>query len=89
VVFPQDETTWIPGSRRLKSTRPDADGGFAFDLPAGTYLVGVVTAGRTARATSPDVLAQLRPQAVTVIVPRGHVVQQDLRIGTRASPKDR
>jgi hypothetical protein len=89
VVFPQDETTWIPGSRRLKSTRPDADGGFAFDLPAGTYLVGVVTAGRTARATSPDVLAQLRPQAVTVIVPRGHVVQQDLRIGTRASPMDR
>ena len=38
VVFPEDESLWIPGSRFLRSTRPDKDGRFSMTgLPAGSY----------------------------------------------------
>ena len=38
VVFAEDETLWIPGSRFVRTTRPDPDGRFSIaGLPAGTY----------------------------------------------------
>ena len=38
VVFPEDPDLWMPGSRFVRTTRPDGEGRFSISsLPAGTY----------------------------------------------------
>lgn len=80
VAFSTSETDWIPGSRRVKVIRVAPDGEFSVDLPSGAYYLGVVTSTVIAQATSPDLLSQLKKSSVTVVVQRGQIVRQDLKV---------
>ena len=44
IAMPADRAYWLPGSRRIVSTRPDANGRYVFrGLPAGEYRIAVTT----------------------------------------------
>jgi hypothetical protein len=44
IAMPADREYWVPGSRRITSTRPDANGRYLFrGLPAGDYRIAVTT----------------------------------------------
>jgi len=79
IAFSVTESDWRVGGRRLKMVRPDADGHFECELPAGTYYVGVVTPLSSAAVTS-EMLRWLALSSVRVAVPRGELVYQGLRV---------
>jgi hypothetical protein len=82
VVFPVDERLWTPGSWRVRSTRPSTDGAYTVHgLPAGEYLVAVLTDLQAEDLHSTSILRALAPMAVRVAVSDGQAARQDLRIG--------
>jgi hypothetical protein len=82
VVFTQDRSLWLPGSRRIRVVRPATDGVFqATGLPAGTYALAAVENAEQTNISDPVFLDQLLPSAVTVTLSEGEKRQQDLRTG--------
>jgi hypothetical protein len=81
VAFAADDRYWVPQSHRLGVVRVNADGTYRVqDLPAGDYLLGVVTADVADDVRSPDFLKQLAPAAVRVTVRDGETTTQNLRV---------
>jgi protocatechuate 3,4-dioxygenase beta subunit len=65
VVIPADRTYWMPGSRRIFSTRPAADGKYRFPaLPAGDYCLVAIADITQIDMTDPAILEQLAAAAV-------------------------
>jgi hypothetical protein len=81
VLFSVDEEYWTVQSRRVASTRPDSSGAFAInDVPDGAYYVGVVTDVEPGKLGRPELLRDIAPAAVRVLVTEGATVSQDVRI---------
>jgi len=83
IVFPVDRTLWVPGSRRVRSTRPGSDGRFSIrDLPPGDYLIVALTDVEPNEWQNSSFLADIAASGVKVSITEGGVTAQTLRIGT-------
>jgi hypothetical protein len=82
VLFPLEPTLWLPGSRRIRTTRPATDGRFIFRgaLP-GDYYLGALTDLEPGEWNDPTLLNQLVPTSVKVTLRDGQTTLQDFRIG--------
>jgi len=81
IVFPADQKYWQPGTRRIQSLRPGADGHFRFqNLPAGDYLIAAVTDVEPGEWFDPKFLAQLVGASTKIQLTDGEKKTQSLRI---------
>jgi hypothetical protein len=81
IAFSTDRSYWLPRSRRVKSMRPAADGGFLVrGLPAGEYYVAALTDVEPGQWYDAAFLAQLVDSAAKVTIREGARTVQDLRI---------
>jgi hypothetical protein len=84
VVFPSDKAYWIPGSRRIVTSRPGTDGRFVLSgpglntLPPGDYLVAAVTDIDRDEQFDPAFLASIVPAAIPVQLGPGEKKTQNL-----------
>jgi len=82
IVAAEDRRYWTPNSRRIATTRPDVDGRYTFTgLPAGEYLVAVVSDIEPGGQFDPEFLSSLGGAAVHVTITDGGTHVQDVRIG--------
>jgi beta-lactamase regulating signal transducer with metallopeptidase domain/uncharacterized protein (DUF2141 family) len=81
IVFAADPQYWVPGSRRIQATRPSSDGKFSVrGLPAGDYLMAVVSDIEGGQWYDPSLLAQLKSAATPIHLADGDQKTQDLRM---------
>jgi hypothetical protein len=81
VVFAQDRDRWMPGSRYLRSGRPDQDGRFKLSgLPPGEYYVIALDYLDQDAWTEPEYLERVRNRATSVSINEGESKSVDLRI---------
>lgn len=81
VLFPADKSLWYPGSLRVLTTRPGADGLFTFrDLLAGEYRLAALTDVEDDELRSTAFLESLIASSVTLTVKEGATTRQDIRI---------
>ena len=86
VAFPADEAYWTPLSRRIKSTRPGADGRYDFaGLPAGEYKVAATTDLTGSDLQDHGVLAELATHAIAVTLAPAEKKTVDLKLGGGAA----
>jgi hypothetical protein len=84
IVFPEDKTYWVFGSRRILITRPGTDGRFTLSgagpttLPPGKYLLAAVTDIDRDEQFDPAFLAAVAPAAVPLTIAPGEKKVQDL-----------
>jgi hypothetical protein len=84
VVFARDRNHWTPTGRRIRSTRPAADGKYSMPaLPPGEYLVTAVTDLEPGEQYDPAFLDVLSRAALPITIGEGEKKTQDLRLGTR------
>lgn len=82
VVIPADRDYWLPGSRRIKSVRPDINGHYVFrGLPPGDYRVAATTDLVQSDLGDPSALVQLANQSAPVSLGLGETKVFDLKIG--------
>jgi hypothetical protein len=80
VLFPEDQSAWLPQSRRIQSTRAAADGGYAFrNVPVGRYFVAVTEDAEPGEWFDPAFLQRLLPAAVRLDVAASQAITLDLR----------
>ncbi len=84
VVFAQNREVWGPGSRFVRTARPDQDGRFKVNgLPAGSYYaVAIEYIDPADDATDPEFLDRIRDRAVTISLGDGETKTQDLKLTT-------
>ena len=82
VVFAADSKRWGPGSRYLRTTRPDQDGRFKISgVVAAEYSVIAVDRLETpGQWTDPEFLQRISPNATTVTIIEGETKTVDLKI---------
>lgn len=86
VVFPADKAYWIPGSRRILTTRSGTDGQYRLGgpglitLPAGDYLLAAVSELDKDEQFDPAFLTSLQAAAVRVTLQPGEKKTQNLAI---------
>jgi hypothetical protein len=84
LVFPEDKTLWVTGSRRIVTTRPGTDGRFSLSgpgpttLPAGKYLLAAVTDIDRNEQFDPAFLASIVPAAAPITLQASEKKIQDL-----------
>jgi hypothetical protein len=82
IAFAVDRAFWLPSSRRLRSVRPDTDGGFRLDdLPPGEYYLAALTEADSTEWQSPAYLDQVIAAAVKVALGDNEKKIQNLRVG--------
>lgn len=82
VALPSDERYWIYGTRRIKSTRPDASGRYTFSgLPPGTYRIAAVTELDQGDLQNQTFLRELAASSAEVSVAVGEKKTFDLKLG--------
>jgi hypothetical protein len=85
VVFTLDQSFWLPGARRIRTTRPATDGAFvAGGLPAGEYGIAAVEDLEGAVMYDAGFLTRLLPSAVRVTLGEGESRRQDYRVAAEA-----
>ena len=81
VVFPEERSQWLDGSRRFRSTKTATDGTFTLtDLPAGRYHLGATTVMLSAPGRDHAVLDALVPVSVGFTLDRHEQKVIDVRI---------
>ncbi|MEZ5319909.1 MAG: hypothetical protein R2752_21075, partial [Vicinamibacterales bacterium] len=81
VVVPADRSLWRPNARRIRSTRPDTTGAFAFrDLPGGGYLLAALTDVEPSDLGQTTFLEQVAAEAIPVTIRDGETTEQRVRI---------
>jgi hypothetical protein len=86
ILFPVEQSLWLPQARRIQGVRPSADGAYIFrNLPAGSYLVVAADDVETGEWFDPAVLQRLAPAAVRITIADGEQKVQDLRVGAGGS----
>jgi hypothetical protein len=86
VLFPEDKSYWLPGSRRILTVRPGTDGRFTFAgagplaVPPGRYLLAAVTDISRDEQFDPSFLSALVPTAAALTIQAGESKTQDLTI---------
>jgi len=68
VILPADASRRYPGSRRIRTVRPDTTGRFAVALPAGSYLIALVDEPMPETIRDMRFLEELVPLATPVTV---------------------
>jgi hypothetical protein len=82
VLFSADRTHWIPGSRRIRTTRPATDGAFSIrGIPPGEYYLAALTDLDANESNDPALLDELIKTAARVTLRDGETTKQDFRIG--------
>ena len=82
VAAAADPRFWIPGSRRIVSTRPDTSGRYVFrSLPPGDYFLAALTDLEPGRQFDPELLRTLAAGSVRVTLAEGAKLAQGLRVG--------
>jgi carboxypeptidase family protein len=82
LIFSSDRTHWVPGSRRIRMTRPATDGAFSTQgLPPGEYYLAALADLEAGEWNDPALLEQLVPFAITIRLREGQTTTQDVRIG--------
>jgi Carboxypeptidase regulatory-like domain len=82
-VFPQDRDKWTPGSRYLRSGRPDQDGRFKLtSLPPGDYFVIALDYMDASEWTDPEFLERIRTKATRLSISEGETKSVDLKVTT-------
>jgi hypothetical protein len=82
IVAPVDERYWLPGARRILTTRPATDGWYQFaSLPSGSYMIGAVDDLEQGQQFDRDFLHTLAGAAVRVTVTDGTRTTQNLHVG--------
>jgi hypothetical protein len=82
VLFPTDQTLWLPQSRRIQGVRPSADGTYSFrSLPPGEYHLAAIDDVEPGEWFDPAFLQRLLPAAMKIAVADGEQKVQDIRIG--------
>lgn len=80
-IFPQDPDQWLWPSARVRVARVDTDGGFRFpSVLAGTYVLAAFRESLLERSTLREVLSELRPNGLAVIVEQGRTNRLVLRV---------
>jgi hypothetical protein len=83
VLYPSDSRYWVPGARRIRSTRPATDGRFTFSgLPPGEYRLAPIFDVEHGAWYDPAFLQQLDGGALRVQIADGEQKVQNLRIST-------
>lgn len=83
VFFPQDSKRWVPGSRYLRSARPDQDGRFKISgLPAGDYNVIAVERIEAGQNTDPEYLDRISSRATRFTLLDAETRTLDLKLDT-------
>jgi len=86
VVFSQDRERWTPGSRYLRTSRPDQDARFKITgLPAGPYYAIAVDSVEPGEATDPEFLERIRSKATRFSVTEGEIKTIDLKLASALS----
>ena len=81
IVFAQDRERWAPGSRYVRTGRPDQDGRFKITgLPAGQYYVIAVDYVEPGDATDPEFLERVRTKAMRFSLTDGEMKTMDLKL---------
>jgi hypothetical protein len=81
IVFPQDRDKWMPGSRYVRSGRPDQDGRFKLSgIPPGEYYLIALDYLDQDAWTEPEYLERVRNRATSVSINEGETKSVDLRI---------
>lgn len=81
LLFPVDRAHWIPGSRRIRSTRPGTDGAFNIrGIAPGEYYLAALTDLDANEANDPLLLSELIKTAARVTLRDGETTTQDFRI---------
>ena len=81
IVFPQDRDKWMPGSRYVRSGRPDQEGRFKLSgLPPGQYHVLALDYLDQDSWTESEFLERVRNRATSVTINEGETKTVDLRI---------
>lgn len=84
VIFPADQSLWMPGSRHIKTGRPNQEGLFTIgSLPSGDYLSVAVQALQAGQAYDPDFLEAISPAATRVSVAQGQTERLSLALRSR------
>jgi hypothetical protein len=82
-VFPQDRDKWTPGSRYLRSGRPDQSGRFKLtSLPPGEYFVIALDYMDANEWTDPEFLERIRTKATRLSISEGETKSVDLKVTT-------
>jgi len=82
VIVPKEREYWLPGSRRIVSTRPDLDGRYVLrGLPAGNYQIAVTTEFDTDDLREMSALEKLVAASVPVTLGAGEQKTFDIRVG--------
>ena len=72
IAIPANRDYWMPGSRRIVSTRPDAKGRYVFrGLPGGEYRIAVTTDLVARDLQEMNVIAQLAAQSIPATIAFG------------------
>jgi hypothetical protein len=81
VVFPTNQTLWLPDSRRIRSATPATDGKFTVaNLPAGEYAIAAAEDIDAIDLADASFLKSLLSSAFKVTLADGERKRQDLRI---------
>ncbi len=83
IVFAQDRERWAPGSRYVRTGRPDQDGRFKITgLPAGQYYVIAVDYVEPGDATDPEFLERVRTKSMRFSLTDGEMKTMDLKVAS-------
>src|SRR6266508_2439010 len=83
VIFAQDRERWGPGSRFMRTGRPDQDGRFKINgLPAGSYYAIAVDYIEPGDATDPEFLDRVRGKALGFSLNDAETKTLDLKVTT-------
>lgn len=83
VIFPSDNRRWTPGSRYMRSMRPDQDGRFKVSgLPPGDYLIIAIDRLQQGQSSDPEFLERIRSKATAFMVNEGETKSIDLKVNT-------
>jgi hypothetical protein len=83
IVFPQDRDKWTPGSRYMRTGRPDQGGRFKLTgLPPGQYHILALDDVDTNEWNDPEFLDRVRSKATPVSINEGETKSVDLKITT-------
>jgi hypothetical protein len=80
-IFPEDRDKWTPGSRYLRSGRPDQGGRFKLtSMPPGEYFIIALDYMDANEWTEPEFLERIRAKATRLSIGEGETKSVDLKV---------